>query len=356
MNWLKKSHTSRPAATRRNSIRPVLEGLDDRIVPAVTYHGGPVIPHVEVQNVFYGQGWNSDTWGIGRYVLNKFQSDITQSPYMAMLGEYGVGRGHFGGYDTVAGASSPADYTTVQEGTIQNMLASEIVGGRLPEENGQRLYFVYLPANVASQFDVDHGFLGHHRSFQMQMPHTINLGFTQFTYYTTDTVYYAVIPNPVGNATWPGLNSFQQQTKVSSHELAEAVTNPDLSGGWWDSDRYIYIHSPLGWYATPNPHYGDEIGDYANNDVVSFVANGTTYTVQKEWSAYLGYSIIARGNSEWWLNQPTSGWPFTHTWSYGVQFNNGPAETLHRGIGVDGAFYMNWEISPGDYSGWFTLA
>src|SRR4051812_30114966 len=99
------------AAGRRQSpsrrARPTVEALDARLVPAITFHGGAVLSHVDVRNVFYGQGWNtSDSWGLTRYSLNKFQTDITKSPYMAMLGEYGVGRGQFGGYESLTDASS----------------------------------------------------------------------------------------------------------------------------------------------------------------------------------------------------------------------------------------------------------
>jgi hypothetical protein len=49
------------------------------------FNGGPVIPHVDVHNVFYGQSWPGyDKYGFQRGALNQFQSDITQSPYLAI--------------------------------------------------------------------------------------------------------------------------------------------------------------------------------------------------------------------------------------------------------------------------------
>ena len=78
-------------------------------MPAITFHGGPVIAHVEVSTVFYGQSWNtSDPSAVNRGSLNQFQADITQSPYMAMLGEYGVGRGKLVSSDNVTGPARPA--------------------------------------------------------------------------------------------------------------------------------------------------------------------------------------------------------------------------------------------------------
>ena len=41
----------------RFCFRPVLECLDDRLVPTVTYHGGALLPHVEVQGMYLGSDW-----------------------------------------------------------------------------------------------------------------------------------------------------------------------------------------------------------------------------------------------------------------------------------------------------------
>jgi hypothetical protein len=70
-----------------------------------------------------------------------------------MLGEYGVGRGQFGGSDGVYGNTAPAANPTVTESQIQSMLSAEVNAGRLLEETGRQVYFVHLPANVKSQFD-----------------------------------------------------------------------------------------------------------------------------------------------------------------------------------------------------------
>jgi hypothetical protein len=52
-------------------------------------------------------------------------------------------------------------------------------------------------------------------------------------------IYYAVIPHPVGNFDLRGFNAFQQQTMASSHELAEAATDPDCQTGWQDSGTLV---------------------------------------------------------------------------------------------------------------------
>src|SRR5262249_3980811 len=78
-------------------------------------------------------------------------------------------------------------------------------------------------------------------------------------------VRYAVITYPggaVGNASIRSLSAVQQLTEVSSHELAEAITDPDVN------------YKRLGWY---DDRLG-EIGDIVNGQFVTL--NG--YVVQKE--------------------------------------------------------------------------
>ena len=45
--------SSRP----RSRFLPTLERLEDRLVPTVTYHGGTLLPHVEVQGMYLGSDW-----------------------------------------------------------------------------------------------------------------------------------------------------------------------------------------------------------------------------------------------------------------------------------------------------------
>src|SRR5437879_9177940 len=70
-----------------------LEGLEERQVMSVTYHGGATLPNVEVQGVYYGDDWsdNSTLYSQTGH-LEGFLGNIVQSPYMDMLNaDYGVG-------------------------------------------------------------------------------------------------------------------------------------------------------------------------------------------------------------------------------------------------------------------------
>jgi hypothetical protein len=313
-------------ARRRKSVGLQVEVLEDRQVPSVSPHSGLVIPHVQVQSVYYGQDWTATANKTNANQLDAYLTDIAHSSYMSMLGEYGVGLGQFVGRDNVTGSTSPKKNDRVTEDNIQAMLTAEIKAGHLAQPGGNHLYIVYLPPNVSSDFDLNHDFLGHHRNFNMTTVTFSYIGGHLVPHFTITPVYYAVIPNPVGNPQHPDLTNFttfQQQTEITSHELAEAVTNPDLNNGWW------------------NDTTGDEIGDIVNAQTGFFDG----YLVQKEWLNSMNAGFLPPSN-----DIPTAGTNLNYFSNVTSSVVNG--RTLYQAqVGLN--VYEMWQLSPGDYSGWF---
>ena len=126
-------------------------------------------------------------------------------------------------------------------------------------------------------------------------------------------------------------SDFQKQTEVTSHELAEALTNP-AHGGWYDSNPSDYL---------PN---GNEIGDIANLDWTYLDG----YVVQREWSHNFSRDIA----------------PLLETWGYvcpywyitgGTSTSNGQSGPGYRqGYVLWGpAAQYEWFLPDGSSSGWF---
>src|SRR5437870_903151 len=95
--WSRRTRAGRPAAGR---ARPALEPLEDRWVPTVTYHGGPLLPSVEATALFFGSAWSSTpSLSQQAVTLDNYLQYLVNSPYMDMLTNagYGVGRGQFVG-------------------------------------------------------------------------------------------------------------------------------------------------------------------------------------------------------------------------------------------------------------------
>src|SRR5439155_18924175 len=89
-----KSQTIRTRAPRPN--RPALESLEGRQLMTVTYHGGAVLPHVEVQGLYLGSDWlNNSSYNQQTGALDGFLGNVVNSSYTDTLTNagYGTGRG-----------------------------------------------------------------------------------------------------------------------------------------------------------------------------------------------------------------------------------------------------------------------
>lgn len=240
MNWLTRLFGTRSTVattTRRPTFtRLRLESLEDRVVPTVTYHGGAVLQHVETQGLYLGSTWSSQSTPA---TLDGFLSNITNSAYMDALTRAGYGIPWQGAAGLVGRGSSTAGYldpaklvagSTITDAYIQSEIKADITAGRLTAPDANKLYVVYVDPNVAVKLGgatSQHDFLGYHGAF----------------YAANGTiVHYAVITSPGGaahNASMGGA-AIDQLTSVTSHELAEAVTDPNVNLtqlGWYDDQR-----------------------------------------------------------------------------------------------------------------------
>src|SRR5262249_8201585 len=80
--------------------------------------------------------------------------------------------------------------------------------------------------------------------------------------------------------------SFQNLTAASSHELSEAVTDVEVA----TANAFA---PPLAW---ADQNTGEEIGDICAHSDTQVMVNGTTYTVQTEWSNMQNACVAAPGH------------------------------------------------------------
>jgi Bacterial Ig-like domain (group 3) len=227
----------------------------------VTYHGGPLLQHVQVESVYYGTPWTTDA-GLQQQIsqVDGFLQYFTSSPYMSVLQQYNVSPGTFTGHDVVA--QDPAGGQTIDDSQIRAALDSEIASSKVPTPSANQLYvFFTAPGVVVTQNGQSSAadFAGYHDVF------TDSAG---------DTVYYAVVPYPNGGVSSQPLTTLQQDTLVLSHEVSEAVTDPDTQTGWFDAQQ-------------------QEIGDLAQG--TSGLLHG--YVVQGVWSQADGRVVVPSDTS-----------------------------------------------------------
>ena len=206
-------------------------------------HGGPILSSVEVQAVFWGNAWQQAPQSTLISQLGSFFGFILQSSLMDLLAEYGpIGHGNYLGPVTV---TSPSLGTTISDTQIQQALQGWIQGQLVTQPHANTLYFIYLPPGVVSTNGGQSScsqYCGYHNHINGQ-------------------IFYAVEPYINCAGCQFGTGIFDSLTKVSSHELCEAITDPALNA-WFDSNS------------------GEEIGDICNGSVTTLGG----FVVQTEWS------------------------------------------------------------------------
>jgi hypothetical protein len=250
----------------------------------LSYFGGPIISNVQVVQVLYGSGsYNPQVAGSSSPTMGNFFSDITSTGLISLLQQYNTpvsggtgqtfGNGSFGGLFQIV-PSAGNNGSTIDDTQIQAELLAQINGGHLPapvldsQGNPNTLYMIYFPPGKTitqggSSSCVGGGFCAYHG--------------TTSTTLNAKHVLYGVLPDMQagsGCSTGCGTSSvFGNYTSVTSHELVEAMTDADVGIA-------TTFSPPLAWYDMTN----GEIGDICNGQQASYVANGTTYTIQLEFS------------------------------------------------------------------------
>ncbi|MBW8883559.1 MAG: fibronectin type III domain-containing protein [Planctomycetia bacterium] len=209
----------------------------------VTYHGGALLTHVEAQPIFMGSDWATNSSLVSTTSsLNTYVGYLVNSNYMDMLttAGYNVGRG-----TSTSGATlslSLNKTTGLTDTQIHTNLQNAINSRQVAAPDAQRLYVVYVEPGVIVKLGSSSSrttFLGYHGAFA---GHTASG--------QAADIRYAVLPFPGTPNPSPSSQgfsgSFDELTSVSSHEIAEAVTDPDVN------------YKALGWY---DDQLNGEIGD-----------------------------------------------------------------------------------------------
>jgi hypothetical protein len=282
----------------------------------LSYYGGPVISNIQIVVVYWGANVNSEI--IAK--IPGFYQAVTNSSYFDLLSEYStditpvgggtgtnqsIGRGSFVQATTITPALGDCPPTcNLTDAQIQAELIGQINGGHLPGPqydsagNDNTEYAIYFPSganitlNGATSCQAG-GFCAYHG--------TANYNSKDLGYGIFPDVYVGGCSSGCGTAS----SAFQNLTSVSSHELAETVTDIAVgnAGGF---------APPLAWYDTNN----GEIGDICNAQQASITTPAGAYTVQKEWSNALAACVATGLHPSYQLSLPAtvaSGAPFNFT-------------------------------------------
>ncbi len=261
--------TVQQAQAARNAAGPNGQQLN--------YYGGKVIQDAKIYNIYWGNA------GSYQAQLDQFTQQIMPSSYFAWLSEYDTSSpaqtivpGTF--VQSIVDSNAPAG-TSITDAQIQAELVSLITAGTLPPPDGNNLYMFFFPngVNVSTSFGAScSSFCGYHDTFMNG----------------SQELYYGVLPDPAtcgSSCDNQNGNYFADLTSVTTHELTEAITDPEVGIAILNSQQ------PGGTYPTfPNawddPSFG-EIGDicaWQNATVLG-------YNVQLEWSNAQGACVASGG-------------------------------------------------------------
>jgi hypothetical protein len=238
--------------------------------PQLTYRGGPLIAQVRAFGLYWGSAWNGPMPGgttsqpVTRQAVDGYLRDLVSGAYIDLLAEYSVAgltiaRGSYLGSAIIG----PDPAAQVTDADIQSEIQQRIADGTIPAWDANTLYCVFLPSGTTVE---DGGaascqaFCGYHDAILDSSRNA-------------PLAYYAVLPYPdCGGCAQASdgtpLATFDALTAVTSHEVAEAVTDPVPGSGWYD-DR------------------NGEIGDICAWQL----ATVDGYVVQQEWSNAAGTCV-----------------------------------------------------------------
>ena len=268
--------------------------------PIVSYHGGKLLTSVEVVTIFWGAAWTMAPQAGLIAQLNNFFDFILTSSLIDILREYSannqyIGYGSRTGSFTITSSEPGGATKQIDDSDIQSTIKNWIKNGDISAPGPNTLYSIYLPPGVVSTHD----------------------GLTscvKICGYHSDidgNIFYAVMPFVTCIGCTSGSSQFDTFTKVSSHELCEAITNPS-EGGWWDDET------------------GNEIGDICNSSVTQLGG----FTIQTEWSNYANSCTLRRNIIP---QQISTG-----------RNQDGRLEVFYTGL--DNSIYHFWQLAPN--GGW----
>jgi hypothetical protein len=224
--------------------------------PNMTYHGGVIMPTVNVYPIFWGTSWSSYT-GDKMTGIDSFYAGLNGSNYARTCDEYTGSNGQVG--PTNSARSHAVDGTTASGGGSTSAILAEVCraigSGLVPlDTSGNGYYPVYTDVPRGSA-----GYCAYHSSGSCGAQRV------QFGFFFKLDGDPGCGPQDTTTGHSQGLAAL---ANVSAHEVSEARTDPANPGAWYDSR---------------GQENGDKCAWTFNVPHVTF-SNGTSWKLQGEWS------------------------------------------------------------------------
>src|SRR6266576_3977085 len=255
----------------------------------LTYYGGPIMAFTDNAIVLWGATGHSSTLTSGLPdFFSSFANAGNANTYDTAL-EYET-QGLAGDQPLTLATRYLGSFTIAPSTTSTNLtdaqvvaeLIAQIASGALPPPrvafNGPvTVYYVMFPPTYRICLGTD-------------------CSNTQFCAYHSNAAYigtpftYTVLPESTPTNSGCGASSagggFGNLTSMTSHELVESVTDPEVGS----ASAFV---SPLAWYDQSN----GEVADICNGQQATLTLDTSTWTVQKQWSNAEAACIVSQTSS-----------------------------------------------------------
>ncbi len=215
---------------RGHNAAPTVGGIGV-VTPPITYHNGPLIQTPAIYVIWYGN-WNANNGSdtpAGQQIVVDFLTTIGGSPYLNINQTYSAGaytitgNATFGGQTTDTGSAG----LTLRDSSMLKIINTALNNGSLPyDANG--IYLVLTSSANVKKSGFCTSYCGWHTSG------TSSKGKVRYSFVGNANkcinACAAQSISPNGNAGVDGMLS------VIAHEVEEAMTDPDPSSGWVDSN------------------------------------------------------------------------------------------------------------------------
>jgi hypothetical protein len=219
--------------------------------PLMTYHGGKIMPTANIQPIFWGTSWGSDT-SDKISGMDSFYLGMTNSNYAKTVDEYTGNNGTVGPAMTMD--PHIMDVSAATGGGSTSAILAEVCKVVKPNSSGNGYYPVYTDKPRGSA-----GYCAWHSAGSCGgVP-------VQFAFFFKLDGDPGCDPQDTSGQHSQGLAAI---ANVSGHELSEARSDPASPGAWYDA---------------AGQENGDKCAWTFGAPLVTF-SNGTQWKIQGEWS------------------------------------------------------------------------
>jgi len=250
---------------RGAAARQRMSGAPSQATNAIMYHNGPLmLGTVNLYFIFYG------SWGPKQTaLLENWGQNIGGSPYFNINTTYSDWAGRYISNSVVLAGTMRDSYSlgkALSNAQVGQVVTNAIGGGSLPmDPNG--VYFVLGSADVTQTAGFCTSFCSYHVD----------------TLYCGQTIKYSFVGNPATQcmsscapqAISPnGLPGVDAMVSAATHELVEAVTNPELNG-WFFPNGYEAADECAWTFGTEQ--------SLSSGAKANVVLGGKQYLIQQTW-------------------------------------------------------------------------